>query len=95
MSHLTRSTHYDFGIPTDEEYVSLAGDTDHDGLSHDLNAVGYVDPWLNKILEILDEQNVAGSILVVAVGDHDLSIAERGTITAYSNPHVANCHVTS
>ncbi|PNP44429.1 hypothetical protein THARTR1_11041 [Trichoderma harzianum] len=93
LSHLTSSTHHDFGIPTDEDYVSLAGDTDHDELSHYLNAVGYIDRWLNKILEILDERDVAGETLVVAVGDHGLSIAERGTITPYSNPHVANYHV--
>ncbi|KAL6691424.1 alkaline-phosphatase-like protein [Trichoderma pleuroticola] len=93
LSHLTSSTHHDFGIPTDEDYVSLAGDTDHDDLSHYLNAVGYIDRWLNKILEILDERDVAGETLVVAVGDHGLSIAERGTITPYSNPHVANYHV--
>lgn len=95
MSHLTSSTHHEFGIPTGEEYGSLARDTDHDDLSHYLNAVSYVDRRLNKILEILDEQDVAGETLVVAVGDHGLSIAERGIITAYSNPHVANCHVTS
>ncbi|KAL6805152.1 alkaline-phosphatase-like protein [Trichoderma sp. SZMC 28012] len=95
LSHLTSSTHHGFGIPTDEEYVSLAGDTDHDKLSHYLNVMGYVGRWLNKILEILDEQDVAGETLVVAVGDDGLSIAERGTITAYSNPHVANCHTKS
>ncbi|KAL7915497.1 alkaline-phosphatase-like protein [Trichoderma velutinum] len=93
LSHLTSSTHHDFGIPADEKYVPLAGDTDHDDLSHYLNAVGYVDRWLNKILEILDEQGAADETLVVAVGDHGLSIAERGTITPYSNPHVANYHV--
>lgn len=42
LSHLTSSTHHDFGIPTDDEYVSLAGDTDHEDLSHYLNAVGYL-----------------------------------------------------
>ncbi|KAL7782931.1 alkaline-phosphatase-like protein [Trichoderma ceciliae] len=93
LSHLTSSTHHNFGIPEDEKYVPLAGDADHDDLSHYLNAVGYVDSWLGKILRILDEEGVANETLVVAVGDHGLSIAERGTITPYSNPHVANYHV--
>ncbi|KAL7941878.1 alkaline-phosphatase-like protein [Trichoderma barbatum] len=93
LSHLTSSTHHDFGIPEDEKYVPLAGDADHDDLSHYLNAVGYVDRWLNRILQILDEENVADETLLVCVGDHGLSIAERGTITPYSNPHVANYHV--
>lgn len=93
LSHLTSSTHHDFGLPEDEKYVPLAGDAEHDDLSHYLNTVGYVDRWLNKILEILDAEGVANETLLVAVGDHGLSIAERGTITPYSNPHVANYHV--
>ncbi|KAM0251467.1 hypothetical protein ACHAQJ_008176 [Trichoderma viride] len=93
LSHLTSSTHHDFGIPKDEEYVPLAGDADHEDLSHYLNAVGYVDRWLEKILQILDDEGVANETLLVVVGDHGLSIAERGTITPYSNPHVANYHV--
>ncbi|KAL7933869.1 alkaline-phosphatase-like protein [Trichoderma chlorosporum] len=93
LSHLTSSTHHDFGIPADEKYVTLAGDKDQDNLSRYLNAVGYVDRWLNRILRILDEQGAARETLVVAVGDHGLSIAERGAITPYSNPHVANYHV--
>jgi hypothetical protein len=93
LSHMTSSTHHDFGIPEDEKYVPLAGDADHEDLSHYLNAVGYVDRWLNRILQILDEEGVANETLLVAVGDHGLSIAERGTITPYSNPHVANYHV--
>lgn len=93
LSHLTSSTHHDFGIPADEKYVPLAGDTDQDDLSHYLNAIGYVDGWLNKILRILDDEGVAEETLIVVVGDHGLSIAERGTITPYSNPHIANYHV--
>ncbi|KAK1244284.1 hypothetical protein MKX08_002422 [Trichoderma sp. CBMAI-0020] len=93
LSHLTSSTHHDFGLPEDEKYVPLAGDPDLDDLSHYLNTVGYVDRWLDRILQILDEEGVADETLLVAVGDHGLSIAERGTITPYSNPHVANYHV--
>lgn len=93
LSHLTSTTHHAFGIPEEEKYVSLTDDKDSDDLSHYLNAVGYVDRWLDKILNILDEQGVANETLVVLVGDHGLSIAERGSITPYSNPHVANYHV--
>ncbi|KAL7918668.1 alkaline-phosphatase-like protein [Trichoderma austrokoningii] len=93
LSHLTSSTHHEFGLPEDEEYVPLSNDPDLDDLSHYLNTVGFVDRWLNRILQILEEEGVADETLLVAVGDHGLSIAERGTITPYSNPHVANYHV--
>lgn len=93
LSHLTSSTHHDFGLPKDEKYVPLAGDVDLEDLSRYLNTVGFVDRWLNRILQILDEEGVADETLLVVVGDHGLSIAERGSITPYSNPHVANYHV--
>ncbi|OAQ77864.1 sulfatase domain-containingprotein [Purpureocillium lilacinum] len=93
LSHLTSTTHHAFGIPEEEKYVPLTEDKDWNDLSHYLNAVGYVDRWLQKILGILDEKGVANETLLVLVGDHGLSIAEKGTITPYSNPHVANYHV--
>ncbi|PNY28528.1 Lipoteichoic acid synthase-like YvgJ [Tolypocladium capitatum] len=93
LSHMTSTTHHAFGIPEDETYVSLTDDKEWDDLSHYLNAVGYVDRWLRKILDILDSEGVADETLLIVVGDHGLSIAERGTITPYSNPHVANYHV--
>ncbi|KND92034.1 Lipoteichoic acid synthase-like YvgJ, partial [Tolypocladium ophioglossoides CBS 100239] len=93
LSHMTSTTHHAFGIPEDEKYVPLTDDKEWDDLSHYLNAVGYVDRWLGKILDILDSEGVANETLLILVGDHGLSIAERGTITPYSNPHVANYHV--
>ncbi|PTB42696.1 uncharacterized protein TrAFT101_008214 [Trichoderma asperellum] len=93
LSHLTSSTHHDFGLPKDENRVPLANDPDLEDLSRYLNTVGFVDRWLNRILHILDEEGVADETLLVAVGDHGLSIAERRSITPYSNPHVANYHV--
>ncbi|POR36836.1 Lipoteichoic acid synthase-like YvgJ [Tolypocladium paradoxum] len=93
LSHLTSTTHHAFGIPEEETYVPLTDDKEWDDLSHYLNAVGYVDRWLGKILDILDSEGVANDTLLILVGDHGLSIAERGTITPYSNPHVANYHV--
>ena len=93
LSHLTSTTHHAFGIPEEEKYVSLIDDREWDDLSHYLNAVGYVDRWLGKILGILESEGVADETLLILVGDHGLSIAEHGTITPYSNPHVANYHV--
>lgn len=93
LSHLTSTTHHGFGIPEDEKTVSLTDDNDWQDLSKYLNAVGYVDRWLQKVLNILDEQGVTNETLVVLTGDHGLSTAERGSITPYNNPHVANFHV--
>lgn len=94
LSHLTSTTHHAFGIPDDEEnYVPLTEDKEWTDLSHYMNAVHYVDGWLGTILDILDETGVANETLLILVGDHGLSIAERGTITPYANPHVGNYHV--
>ncbi|KAM3506401.1 hypothetical protein MY10362_002392 [Beauveria mimosiformis] len=93
LTHITSTTHHPFEIPREETYVSLSGDSNLNDLSHYLNAVGYVDRWMDKILDILDEQQVANETLVVAVGDHGLSIAENHGVTAYLNPNVANFHV--
>ncbi|KAM3504147.1 hypothetical protein MY11210_008461 [Beauveria gryllotalpidicola] len=93
LTHITSTTHHPFEIPREEKYVSLSGDSNLNDLSHYLNAVGYVDRWMDKILGILDEQQVANETLVVAVGDHGLSIAENHGVTAYMNPNVANFHV--
>ncbi|KAK8147219.1 hypothetical protein G3M48_001974 [Beauveria asiatica] len=93
LTHITSTTHHPFEIPREERYVSLSGDSNFNDLSHYLNAVGYVDRWMDKILGILDEQQVANETLVVAVGDHGLSIAENHGVTAYLNPNVANFHV--
>ncbi|ODA77741.1 hypothetical protein RJ55_06343 [Drechmeria coniospora] len=93
LSHLTSTTHHAFGMPAEEKYVPLSGDKEWDDLSHYLNAVGYVDRWLGRILDILEAEGVANETLVIFVGDHGLSIAERGSFTPYSNPHVGNYHV--
>ncbi|KAJ4155838.1 hypothetical protein LMH87_001064 [Akanthomyces muscarius] len=93
LTHITSTTHHPFEIPEEEKYVALSEDSNLNDLSHYLNAVGYVDRWMGKILGILDEQGVANETLVVAVGDHGLSIAENHGVTAYLNPNVANFHV--
>ncbi|TQV93846.1 sulfatase domain-containing protein [Cordyceps javanica] len=93
LTHITSTTHHPFELPENEKYVALSEDSDLDDLSHYLNAVGYVDGWMGKILDILEEQEVANETLVVAVGDHGLSIAENHGVTAYLNANVANFHV--
>ena len=93
LSHLTSTTHHSFKLPEGEKTVDLTDDEDWTVLSDYLNAIGYVDRWLAKILGILDEQGVADETLVVLVGDHGLSVAERGSYTPYSNPNVGNYHV--
>lgn len=93
LTHITSTTHHPFEIPEEEKYVALSEDSNLDDLSHYLNAVGYVDRWMAKVLGILDEQEVANETLVIAVGDHGLAIAENHGVTAYLNPNVANFHV--
>jgi hypothetical protein len=93
LSHLTSTTHHAFGIPESTEYAALSGDTEWESLSRYLNAVGYVDRWLQKIFTILEEESVANETLVVVVGDHGLAIAEQGSYTPYGNAHVATMRV--
>jgi hypothetical protein len=93
LSHLTSTTHHEFGIPETTKYTALSGDTEWESLSRYLNAVGYVDGWLRKIFTILEEESVANETLVVLVGDHGLSIAEHGSYTPYGNAHVGNMRV--
>jgi hypothetical protein len=93
LSHLTSTSHHDFSIPKDEHIVELAGDGNWDMLSRYLNAIGYVDRWLAKVLDILEDEGVADETLVVLVGDHGLSIAEDMSFTPYHNPRIANFHV--
>jgi hypothetical protein len=93
LSHLTSTTHHGFDIPDQSEYVQLSGSWEWESLSRYLNAVGYVDRWLGKIMDILESESVANETLVVVVGDHGLSIAEQGSYTPYQNPHVASSRV--
>lgn len=93
LTHITSTTHHAFGIPEEEQYFQLTDDANWDDLSKYVNAVGYVDRWLRDILDTLALEGVADETLLVFAGDHGLSIAERGTLTPYSNPHIANYHV--
>lgn len=93
LSHLTSTSHHPFRMPEDERPVRFAADRRHRMLSRYLNAIGYVDRWLGKVFDILEEENVADETLVVLVGDHGLSVAEQSSTTPYHNPNVANFHV--
>ncbi|KAG5938886.1 hypothetical protein E4U53_007924 [Claviceps sorghi] len=93
LTHLTSTAHHPFKMPDDETYVPLASGDALGDLSHYVNTVGFVDRWLGRILEILEEQGVSEETLVVLAGDHGISIAETGSITPYYQPHIANFHV--
>jgi hypothetical protein len=93
LSHLTSTTHHGFDIPDQAEYTPLSGSWEWESLSRYLNAVGYVDRWLGKMMDMLESEAVANETLVVVVGDHGISIAEQGSYTPYQNPHVASSRV--
>lgn len=93
LFHMTSTTHHPFGMPAEEEYVSLAEDGGLDELSHYINTIGYADRWFGKILNILEEEGVANETLIIFTGDHGLSIAEDGGNTPYNNPNIGCFHI--
>lgn len=93
LSHLTSTTHHPFVLPEGEPYLPLSDDKKLNDLSHYVNTIGYVDHWLGQILQILEEEGVADETLLVAVGDHGLSLPENGGVTPYYNGNVGNFHV--
>ena len=93
LSHLTSTAHHPFGLPKDEEYVPLSKEGELGDLSGYTNAIGFVDRWLGKILDILEETGAANETLVIYVGDHGLSIPETGAVTPYYQPNIGNFHV--
>lgn len=95
LTHLTSTSHHPFSFPNSKayKYLPLSDDKSLEDLSHYTNGIGYVDRWLGKILDILDEEGVADETLLVFVGDHGLSIPENDGISPYYNPNVGNFHV--
>lgn len=85
LTHLTSTSHYTFNLPERERYVPVA--KDDEDLSRYVNAVGFDDRWLGRILDILEEESVANETLVVFVGDHGLSLPENGIVSTYYQPH--------
>ncbi|CZT16855.1 uncharacterized protein RCC_02690 [Ramularia collo-cygni] len=93
LSHLTSTTHHGFGIPEVTKFAPQPGLPRSSELSNYLNAIGYVDGWLGRIMTILQEEGVFNETLVIAVGDHGLALAEHGHHTAFEDPHIATLHV--
>jgi phosphoglycerol transferase MdoB-like AlkP superfamily enzyme len=91
LTHLTSTTHHQFVMPQSEEMVPLGNGIED--ISKYTNTEGYVDKWLGKILNVLDEQGVANETLVVFVGDHGLSMPDNDVVSTYYNPSRANNHV--
>lgn len=93
LSHLTSTAHHPFALPKDEPSVRLTEEASLQDLSGYTNAAGFVDRWLGKILDILDETGAANETLIIYVGDHGLSIAENNAVTPYYQPNIGNFHV--
>ncbi|KAJ5184175.1 hypothetical protein N7492_001791 [Penicillium capsulatum] len=96
LGHLTGQTHHPWVMPKDIQYEELISSSifNHNGkINHYLNTIGVADEWLGEILDVLDEAGVANETLIVAVGDHGISLIEDGGVTPYDNPHVSNFHV--
>ncbi|KAG8417026.1 hypothetical protein J3459_013079 [Metarhizium acridum] len=93
LSHLTSTAHHPFKMPDEETYVPLAPEGKLEDLSHYVNTIGFVDRWLGKILQIIEEEGSTNNTLVVMVGDHGLSVPETGAVTPYYQPNVGNFHV--
>lgn len=91
LTHLTSTSHHPFAMPADEEYVPLGRGLDD--LSHYVNAIGYDDRWLGKILSALEKEGVADETLVVFAGDHGLSLPENGKLPTYYNPNSISNHI--
>lgn len=92
LTHLTSTTHHPYAIPAEEEYVPLASGQ-WDDLSHYINAVGYDDRWLGRILGALDDEGVANETLVIVTGDHGISLPENNTPASYHNPNAGCNHI--
>lgn len=91
ITHVTSTSHHPYTMPESETYVPLAKGLDD--LSHYINAIGYDDRWLGKILNVLDDLDVANETLLIFVGDHGLSIPENDILASYYNPNIANNHI--
>ncbi|KAK1237183.1 hypothetical protein MKX07_006062 [Trichoderma sp. CBMAI-0711] len=91
VTHLTSTSHHPFAIPAEEPYTPLGSGLDD--ISHYVNAIGYDDRWLGKIMKILDEEGVADETLVVFVGDHGVSMPENNILAPYYNPNIGTLRV--
>ncbi|KAJ5212442.1 Alkaline phosphatase-like alpha/beta/alpha [Penicillium cinerascens] len=94
LTHLTGTTHHPWGLPNNTYEQIMGSNKGHnEDLNRYLNTIGFVDGWLQTILDILEEKGVADETLLVMAGDHGLSLPNDGGITPYDNPHVGNFEV--
>ncbi|KHN94121.1 sulfatase domain protein [Metarhizium album ARSEF 1941] len=96
LTHLTSTPHYPYEIPEAKEYVALTPE-DSGSYANDmsmyLNAVGYVDRWIAKILRMIEEQDATNETLIVLVGDHGLPLPETGGMSPWGIPNIGGFRV--
>ncbi|KAH8681928.1 sulfatase domain protein [Xylariales sp. PMI_506] len=101
LTHITSTTHHPFEVPEEEDkkddiwlrYHDESNAAGHGDLWKYVRTVGYVDGWLQQILDLLEEQGVANETLIAFVGDHGLALAEQNAGTCYENNNIASFHV--
>ncbi|KAJ2977968.1 hypothetical protein NQ176_g4078 [Zarea fungicola] len=93
LTHVTSTSHHPYGIPAAEKYVPMGHGQSMDDLSHYVNAIGYDDRWLGKMLGYLEEEGVANETLVIFAGDHGLSLPENDIPATYYNPNIGGDHI--
>ncbi|RJE18711.1 Sulfatase domain protein [Aspergillus sclerotialis] len=97
LSHFTSTTHHPWGTPSDFDrkhyfYDDFLGT--HDDMDHYLNAVRYVDHWLGKFMNLLEDTGIANETLVVFVGDHGQAFHEDSPVSGtYENGHISNFRI--
>lgn len=91
LTHITTTSHHAFKMPKNETYIPMAEGIED--LSHYVNAEGYDDKWIQKVLNVLDEQGVANETLIIFLGDHGLSMPENDITSPYYNPSIGIDHV--
>lgn len=93
LTHITSTSHHNYGLPAGETKVELGSGKEVKELSDYVNAESYDDKWIRKVLNLLDEQGVANETLIVFLGDHGVSLVENGKASPYYNPSVGADHV--
>ncbi|PWY67599.1 alkaline phosphatase-like protein [Aspergillus sclerotioniger CBS 115572] len=95
LTHLTGTTHHPWGMPNDtySDMVSSKNTNSNEDINKYLNTIGYIDQWLQQIIDILTEKGVADETLLVMAGDHGLSLPNDGGVTPYDNPHIGSFQI--
>lgn len=93
LTHITTTSHHGYGLPAEDTVTQFSAKKESGGLSDYVNAEGYDDRWIRKVLGLLDEQGVANETLVVFLGDHGVSLVENGKASPYYNPSIGADHV--